>query len=92
MNREEEIEIIIVNLFRNLLNISDDETLLEIYKSIQIKDLVAKERILTDLKENMDSKNSIFSDLGNEIILATNKIIEKAELFIEKWSINTLLT
>lgn len=90
MTREDKIDIVIVNLFRNILWISDKKILLQIHNSLKSKNIVTKERILNDIYNNSNKHKKILKDIDFQINIATNKLSEVNDSFAEKKEIINL--
>lgn len=90
MTREDKMDIVIVNLFRNILWISDKKILLQIHNSLKSKNIVTKERILNDIYDNSNKHKKILKDIDFQINIATNKLSEVNDSFAEKKEIINL--
>ena len=81
MNKEEKIDIIIVNLLKNLLLIEDNDVLLEMYKDMQSKEYSEKEKLFLELNTQFEEQKSLLINMDRKVDIFRNKIKETNEKF-----------
>ena len=79
MNREEKIEIIIVNLFRKILSVNDNNILIKIFNNLKEKNLDEKEIILRELLKKENFLNNFENNINLFFKKAKNNLLELSE-------------